>query len=433
MHVLLFLRGKQRINGIGWLILSGLPVLPWFIFVTIPQAQNAIDNSLPFAIPTTWPIFLHLRDRYLGAIWALLAGLMLLGLWSAWQRRTQRGRGDAFLLALWLLLPFGVLFFGNLFAPLLTERKLLIIAPAIALMVGAGVTALTQPARGLVLVAIVLYGVTSVDYYRIKEPWDVISAPALALGQPGDLYLAQVEVGQYPMKYYWERNMPPGAAFATFPFLGDPTMAPTTDHPTFYQGYLQGDLLPYNQAQKTGDVATAWVVFWSRDDTVLGVLADNGYQRTMTTTTDHIGNAIHLYRYDVLPPVPRVTFANGLILQAVEADADALRIDLWWGVDVDAQSNIDADYTTSAGLLDAGGRLVAQWDSPPPRPTSALMPGEVVYDGKSLTLADGIEALPPGDYTIIVKVYRWSPQGITDIPTHTGEDYYTAGTLTLRP
>jgi hypothetical protein len=429
LHVILFLRGSSRVRGVGWLILSGLPLLPWFLLVTIPQAQNAIDNSLPFAIPTNWETFLHLRDRYFGAIWALSVGVMLLGLWTLSKDRTRRAWGDTFLLAMWLLLPFCVLFFGNLFAALLTERKLLIIVPAIALMMGIGINLLSQPARGLVIIAIVLYGVTSVDYYRVKEPWDVISAPALALGQSGDLYLAQVEVGQYPMRYYWERHMPEGAVFATFPFLGDATLAPTTDHPTFYQGYLQGDLIPYNQAQKTGDVATAWVVFWSGDATVLSVLEANGYQRTFTQTTDHIGNEIALYRYDFLPEEAQVTFTNGLVLQAVETDIDALRIDLWWTT----EHGIDGDYTTSAGLLDANGRLVAQWDSSPSYTTSSLTPEDVVYDGKSLVLADGIDTLPSGDYTVIIKVYLWTPDGIIDIPTSNGEDYFSSGTLTLRP
>jgi hypothetical protein len=414
IHALLFLRERQRVNAVCWLALSGLPVLPWFVFVTIPQAKNAIDNSLPFSIPTNWETFLHLRDRYLGAIWALLGGLAVLGLWEALKDRSRKNRGVVFLLVMWVLVPFCVLFFGNLFAALLTERKLLIIAPAIALIVGIGLTTLTQPARGLVVLSILLYGVTTVDYYRVKESWEIIAQPALDLGNSGDLYLAQVEVGQYPMRYYWERQMPEGALFATFPYLGDLTLAPTADHPTFYEGHMQVDLLPYNQANKIGDVATAWVVFWSKDDTVLNILERNGYQRTMTITTYHLDNAIDLYRYDLLPEDKLVTYKNGMILKALEFDNEDLRIDLWW-------ENIQPNFTTSAGLLNRDGVLVAQWDSQPADS----------YDQKSLVLAEGIQQLPPDDYTMIVKIYQWSPDGITDILTETGDPFYQAGVVRL--
>lgn len=414
IHALLFLRERQRVNAVGWLMLSGVPVAPWFIFVTIPQAKNAIDNSLPFSIPTNWETFLHLRDRYLGAIWALLGGLAILGIWETLKSRSRQSKSLIFILGMWVLLPFCVLFFGNLFAALLTERKLLIIAPALAIIIGIGLTYLSQPARTLVMLSILIYGVTTVDYYRVKESWEMIAQPALELGGRGDLYLAEAGVGQYPLKYYWERNLPDGALFATFPFLGDLTLAPTADHPTFYEGHMQVDLLPYNQAEKVGDVATAWVVFWSKDDAVLNILARNGYQRTLTISYDHLGNTIDLYRYDLLPDEALITFENGMVLRAVEHDADDLRIDLWW-------DNIQPDYTTSAGLLDASGLLVAQWDSQPN-----------AYDQKSLVLAEGIETLPTGDYQMIVKIYQWSPAGITDILTETGEPFYQAGTLTVR-
>ncbi|TVR20622.1 MAG: hypothetical protein EA396_10170 [Anaerolineaceae bacterium] len=429
LHALLFLRDGRRRGAVLWLALSGVPLLPWLVLVTIPQAQNAIDNSLPFAIPTNWEIFRHLGARYLGEIWSLLGVLMLWGGWSLVVRRTRRGAGDASLLALWVLLPFGVLFFGNLFAPLLTERKLLIIAPAIALLIAVGLTALSPSARRLLVAAILLYSLTTVDYYRLKEPWDAIAAPALELGRAGDLYLAQVEVGQYPMKYYWERNLPEGAVFATFPFLGDPTLAPTTDHPTFYQGYLRQTLLDHNRERTAGTVRTAWVVFWSRDDAVLDVLASEGYRRTMTITTDHIGNAIDLYRYDYLTAPALVSYENGLILRALEIDADAMRIDLWW----EAEATPQADYTTSAALLDADGRLVAQWDSPPPRPTSAISAGDLVYDPKRLQISDEtLDALPAGDYRVVVAVYLWTPDGIREIATEDGDIRFAAGVLTIR-
>lgn len=424
LHVLLFLRGRTRVDGVLALMLGGLPMLPWFLLVTIPQAQNAIDNSLPFAIESSWDTFLYLRDIYLGAVWALVVGLALLGLWAFW-RGGQRGA--AFMIALWLIVPFCVLFFGNFFAALLTERKLLIVTPAIALMVGAGLARMDITGRLLVAGALLVYGVATVDYYRVKEPWDAVAQPALTLGDSGDLYLAEVAVGQYPMKYYWQRGMPDGAAFATFPFLGDATMAPTTDKPTFYT-YVTNDLFSYNQANRQGDIATAWAVYWSKDDTLLGTLDAGGYERTATwrTVVNAGQDVVELYRYDLMPAETAALYVNGMSLHAVEIDADDFRVDLWWSVD----AGVNGDYTTSAALLDASGQLVAQWDSSPPVPTSAMQPGQVVYDGKSLVLRDDLDELSSGDYTVIVKVYRLTPEGtIEDVLLDNGDLFYTAGTI----
>ena len=407
MHVLLFLRGRKRIEGVAWLAVSSLPLLPWFLFVTIPQAKNAIDNSLPFAIPSNWETFLALRDSYLGAMWSLMLILAIVGIGGL---LTQvKNWGKAFLIVMWFALPFGVLFFGNFYAALLTERKLLIVAPAIALMVAYGLARLNNPARVLLALALTLYGVSSVDYYRVKEPWDIIAQPALDLGQPGDLYLPQVEVGQYPMKYYWQRNMPEGAFFSSFPFLGDPTMNEITDHPTYYDLYLQNVLLPYNQDNRTGDVATAWVVFWSKDDTLLQRLEAANYHRTMDIVTDHLGNAIHLYRYDFMPDSARGSYQNGMILRAAEIDINHLRVDLWWSAPQ------EMEYTTSVVILDANGQPIAQKDSP------VHVTQNVVYDGKQLDL---LTDAPNFDgYQVIVKVYQWTPEAIIDVQTSDDEPW----------
>lgn len=420
-HALIFLRGRLRLNALAALALAGLPVLPWFLAVTIPQAQNAIDNSLPFAIESSWQTFIYLRDIYLGAVWALMAGLMLLG---AWALRERPGR--AFLLIAWVLLPFGVLFFGNYAAALLTERKLLIVTPALALLAGLGLARLDRASGLLLAVVLLVYGVSTVDYWRDKEPWAAVAGPALDLGGPADLYLADVAVGQYPMKYYWQRSLPDGAVFATFPFLGDATMAPTTDRPTFY-AFLRGDLFPYNQRERVGDVATAWVAFWnSQDDDLPQALEDAGYTRTMTreTTINNMGDVVQLWRYDHLPTEPRAVYSSGLTLLAAEIDADSRRVHTWW------LGPTQDDFTISVGLLDESGVLVAQWDGPPPVPTSQL--SAPVYDGRVLQPVEGQQTIPQGTHQVIVKVYRWTPEtGLVDIPLVDGSPWAFVGTLSI--
>jgi mannosyltransferase len=434
LHVLLFLRGRMRINGVGILALSGLPVLPWFIFVTIPQTQNALDNSLPFAIDSNWDTLLHLRGNFLGAQWALMIVLAIAGLFAMTGRfaesplQKRHKYGAFFIVFMWFAVPFSVLFFGNYFAELLTERKLLIVVPAISLMIGFGLSRMDNLARIFLVAVLLIYGVSTVDYWREKEPWDEIAAESLIYTQPSDLAIAEVQVGQYPMKYYWQRQLPDGANFTTYPYLIDLTMAPTLDWYTYYDAHLP-QLFVENQRKRSGDVATVWLVFWGGDEIIFERLAENGYARTMTVVTDHIGNEINLYRYDHLPTAPAASYQNGMNLRAVEIDAETLRVDLWWSTDEQLAEN----YTTAVMLLDERGLPVAQMDSQPyfeQRPTSSWQPGEVVFDPKTLQLNEGTSELASGEYTVIVKVYLWSPDiGITDIPTTDGDMWMVVGTI----
>ncbi len=428
LHAVLFLQGRQRWEAIGGLTFTGLLFVPWFLGVAIPQAQHAIDNSLPYAIPSDWETFLQLRNSYLGAQWALMLVLAIVGVYAIMMQRSRRSLGMGFLVVMWFMLPFSVLFFGNLYARLLTERKLLIVVPGIALMVGFGQAYFGNLARLLLVGAVVMYAMSAVDYYRIKEPWDQISGEIIPYIQATDLVMVEAGTGQYPIKYYWSRTLPEDVYLSTFPFLGDFTMAPTTDWFTYYDGLLP-EVLDTTHALRLGDVATAWLVFWSQDRAVIERLEDGDYKRTLTITYDHFGNNIDIYRYDRLPRQPVGLFENGLLLWSAEIDADDLRVDLWWQTADDTP--LAGDYTTSVLLLDANGVVVGQKDSLPnfnQHQTSQLQAGEVIYDPKYIELI-GFDVLPPGTYTVIVQVYEWSPEGITNFSTLDSDPNIMLGTI----
>jgi len=444
LHTLLFLRGRKRLNAIGALAVSGLLLAPWLVLVTLPQAKRAIANDIPFSIPSNWDSLLHLRQEFFGSMWALMLVLTVIGMVeirrkdakdakirkeNSFSWRSWRFGGSNFLIIFWLIVPFVVLFLGNLYAPLLTERKLAIITPAIALLVAFGLANLRRPAAQLVLAAIVIYSVSYVDSYRLKEPWNQVAADAARYAESGDLALIEMGNGQYPMKYYWEHEMPDGVTLSTFPVLGDPTMAPTTDWYTYYDGLLP-QLIQQTESQHAGDVTTVWLAFWSKENASIDRLTQAGFVRTMTTTHDHLGNALDLYRYDLLPRTPSAAYDSGMILRAVEIDSDALRVDLWWSAD----APLTMDYVTSALLLDANGALVGQLDSIPfltQRSTLGWQAGEVIYDPKQLVLANGMIALPPGTYTVVVQVYSFTDAGqIQKSLTVDGADWYVAGTVT---
>ncbi|MCU0482513.1 MAG: glycosyltransferase family 39 protein, partial [Anaerolineae bacterium] len=168
LHALLFLRGKTRLWAFLWLILAGVLLLPWMIGVTLPQAQNALEKGLPFAIPTNWETILDLRHRFLGDMWVLVVGLILLGGWGLFSRRKW---GVGVLVVTWVIVPVAVLLAGNLVAPLLTDRKLLLITPALCLLMGIGAYQLKSNGRWLVIMATLIYSLVTVDFYHDREPW----------------------------------------------------------------------------------------------------------------------------------------------------------------------------------------------------------------------------------------------------------------------
>jgi hypothetical protein len=80
------------------------------------------------------------------------------------------------------------------------------------------------------------------------------------------------------------------------------------------------------------------------------------------------------------------------------APGAALPITLAWR----AGSVPDRAYTVLLHLVDGEGRLLAQADGPPERPTTSWRAGEVIVDERVLALpAD----LPPGDYRLLAGLY----------------------------
>jgi hypothetical protein len=79
---------------------------------------------------------------------------------------------------------------------------------------------------------------------------------------------------------------------------------------------------------------------------------------------------------------------------------ETLGVTLHWQV----RGDIKGDYVVSTQLLDAGGKLVAQHDSPPREgayPTTAWRDGDAIPDTHHLTLPEG----PAGVYDLVVVVY----------------------------
>jgi hypothetical protein len=283
--------------------------------------------------------------------------------------------------------------------PILTPRKLALIAPAIALIVAWGLGNLRRPARGLLVGVLLVYGVATVDFYQLKEPWDQVAANATRYALPG-----------YPLGYYLDHS-------AAFDRTGSTSARNLPrwreDSPNSYDAEL-GELLATHD--------TVWLAHWSPETRIFDLLVTSGLTRTAILTTDHLGNDLNVYRYDRLPEEAITTYTSGMGLLAAEFQTG--RLDLWWS----AGETPLQDFSVSAFVLNAEGGLATQHDSFPfenMRPTSSWQVGEVVFDPHPLN----ISALPPGQYQVGVKVYTYYDGAV--FPTVEGDEYAIVGEFAI--
>lgn len=413
LHALIFLRGRVRIAAVSLLALSGALFLPWFLSVTLDQIATPPPHEMFNSQPSNMATLLELRDKFLTGQWAVVGALAGLGVvtlaYSERIRLNWKPLRESVLVLMWALLPVIITFVANAWLPILTPRKLALIAPAIALLVAWGLGNLRQPARGLLVGALLVYGVATVDFYQLKEPWDRVAENTTRYALPGDAALMEVGLGGYPLGYYLDHSTAFNRTEAT-PARNLPRWR--EDAPSSYDAEL-------NQLLTTHD--TVWLAHWSPETRIFDLLGAAGLVRTATMTTDHLGNDLNVYRYDRLPDEPITVYASGMTLLAAEFQAG--RLDLWWSAD----EALTQDYSVSAFVLNESGVLVTQHDTFPfenQRPTSSWQPGEVVYDPHPLNLD-----LPTGNYQLGVKVYTYFDGAIYS--TAEGEEYAVVGEFTV--
>jgi hypothetical protein len=460
LYALLFLRGSTRRRAILALVVIGLAFVPWLLLVVGGQTSNV---GTGFNVPSTLESLWNWRARWFTGQWALMVVLALLGLVTVVDHDTQdetesfsnpspqipplrlyqrigegkrtpvsrggvwdrfRGWGwrpldSSFLMLLWLVVPVTGAYILNTRTPILMDYRLTQITPAVALLIAFGLGNLRPPALRLVLAAILIYGVTTDDAVVKRPPWRKVGQDAARYALPGDLALAHITPsGDWQVMYYYERFMPDGVERRSLRQwqLEDPETYPTG---------LPALLDLYDQV---------WFMHWSKDRSGFDALAATGHVQTAVITEDWLGNDLNVYRFDRIPPEDQAiaTFENGMVLRDVAIIDDLLRVDLWWS----AAQTLDASYTISVRLLDQSGQLVAQSDGVPfdgERPTTGWSPGEVVYDSHRLTLVDALAQLPPGHYDVAVQIYRWSPEGITDIAVADGSASVVVGAIDEQP
>jgi hypothetical protein len=404
-YALIFMRGGARKVALGVLGIIGVVFVPWLLVIASGQTENV---GTGFNVPSTLESLWNWRVEWFTQQWALMIGLLLLGVVALISRR-----GLVFLLLGWIIVPVAGAYVLNEVTPILMDYRLTQITPAIALLTAFGLGYLRQPSRMFLLLVIVAYAVTIYDTPRPRPPWREVGMNAARYAEPGDLALAHVEPsGDWQVMYYYERFMPEVERRSIRQWK--------REQPETYAAGLPALLAAHD---------SVWYMHWSSDRGVFDVLRQTGHVQTAVLTEDWLGNDLNVYRFDVPPDEPVAAFESGLVLRDAAIIADELRLDLWWST----PGPLDRNYTISAILLDEDGGLVAQDDAAPfmnQRPTTSFAPGELVYDPHVLRPVDGVEAIPPGTYTVGVKTYYFEGGGIVDVPATTNEEVVVIGTVT---
>lgn len=406
LYALLFLRGRKRLQSVGLLATAAAVFGVWLIAVVVPYQTVKAASDATMDASTLQTLILY-AQQYLTEQWSLMLGLFLLGLVYVHEQRIRlRPFQASALLLLWIVVPVLLTFIGNLRFSILTTYRVSQIMIPLALVWALGLTAFRLPVRAFLIAVITLYGVVNVDFGRIVFPWDDYARITSQFAVPGDLVVMDFNGVDFSMEYYLDQQLPTGVEVVSL-----------RNYTVWEPERLYNDLIPTLQQPST---RTVWLPRWNDSATALDLLDQNGFIQTMRREFSYQGITVETYRYDKLPPESAAVYENGMILR--HAKLNATHVDLWWSIDAPTER----DFTVSAFILDSNGQLVAQQDSPPQPATSAWQPGEVIYDPKPLPALDNLAA---GTYQVGVKVYRWRPEGIRDIPLEDDTAYAVIGEI----
>lgn len=418
LHALVFLRGRQLIGVLVTLVTSAVAVLPWLLLVGPDQIDNGAGADRADA--NTLDTLRVYRDNWLGQQWPLMLGLLGLGTLILDYSESLRIRFKLHwvnvLLLLWIFVPLAFTVIANIWIPVLAAHRVSQITPAVCLLIAFGLGNLRHPARGFLVAVIAVSALTSVDFYRIKGPWETYTRTVTPFIQPDDLVLMEIGGGDTMLEYYFDRDLPESTRLVSLKRWREGTPD------DFYAG-----ILPLLEQYET-----VWLLHWSPETAIFEWLQRTGYVETMHRVTQHIQDSrLNSYRFDRLSGED-IGQLGALTLKHAAFDLNALRIDLIWSAD----TRIEEPLVISAYILDAQGRIAAQHDSQPmlnERPTTSWKPGDVVYDPKLLQTPDG-QPLSLGTYEIGVVVYRFLPDGTTErLLSPDGTDHIALGTITFSP
>jgi mannosyltransferase len=446
LHALITLRDRRRWRH--FLALNALIALafaPWLPVVIHQFVNTPVDSEVLniHGMPLNHHTLKYLADESLGKPMALFGLLMLAGLIAPFFKRLpgalDRVRRDrrisaALLAGLWFAVPLTITLALHSRYPLLTDRNISVIMPAIALLVGFSFPVFERYGAAFLVILVLVNNLTVTSSYFVKPPWREMAADVAPYTLSGEPVLLDVEGEHAAAWYHFSLDLPVDMQ-QILDLL--PAQAEGIDRAVSLYDLrkrYRGDFVPRLQSM-IADAPGLWLAYWGdvvKKHDIFDVLDSAGFVRTATLPYNHHGYPIYAYRYDRVSALQDVLarYDDSITLRrAVWPDTissgDDLNVLLWWSAD----STPQLDYSVSVFLLDTSGVLRAQHDGYPAdgaAPTSAWTPGEFVFDAHTLT-----GHLAPGTYTVAIKLYTWWDNTI--LPTADGADYYVAGTITVEP
>lgn len=449
-HAVLTLDDRRRWRHfLAQNVLIGVAFLPWTWIVVYQFVNTPVDSEVLniHGMPFNRATLSYLASETLGRPLALYGLLALTG-WlgplvrtpGIMSRQPRRDRLVGVLLpVLWFSVPVIITWALHSRYPLLTDRNISVIMPAVALLVGLGLTAFPRFSASWIVALVVIINLTTTSAFYRKPPWREMAAAMAARYPGGEPVLLDVE-GAHAALWYHTLLVLPGADLdATLNRLPGEADEPIVSLYDYRKRYRE-DFIPQLQRRLDG-VPGLWLAYWgdpAKKHDVFDLLEAEGFTRTATLQFQHLGNPIFAYRYDRQSALDDVIAAFAAadddpafrVHRAAWPDSaspgDTLNVLLWWSAaDVPRE-----DLTVSVFLLGPEGVLRAQHDGYPAggqRPTSTWQPGEIIFDAHAIALPGD---LPPGTYHVGVKLYRWWDGSI--VPAAGDGEYVTLGTVDIR-
>lgn len=423
-HGLLTLRDRGRLKHFFALnALVAVAFLPW-VFVAIHQFINTpVDGAVLtiHGMPFNRATLEYLASESLGDPLALY-GLLLLTGWLAPlaarppgpMRDTARDRrlSGALLAVLWFGLPIIITAALHNRYPLLTDRNISVIMPAIALLVGHGMTAFEKFGRTWVIALVVVNGLLVTSSFYVKPPWRQMATDIAARHVDEEPVLVEVGGAHAALWYHLIQAIPGLSEDEIVALLPAEEPEPVVVSLYDYRKRYKELYMPAVKAilDRTPGL---WVAYWGSEtanNDTLDLIEAEGFVRTGRLAYAHHDSPIFAFRYDraAIRDEAIATYGDLIALHKLDLPArarpgDTVPVRLWWS----ASAPPGVDYSVSVFLLDSSGALRAQHDSFPANgaaPTGGWAPGALVFDGHSLTLPEG---LPPGEYAVGVKLYTY--------------------------
>lgn len=343
-------------------------------------SQTFVAFSLGFPAPA------DLFAALVPALIALLGGLT----WLAMSRRP--------FVAIYLFLPVLLAWLTGPFLLFFHPRYLMEILPAFLIAVAAGAVWFGQKNRhaltSLVLTWLIFTSALSLaQLYTspayVKSGYRDMMSDLHARSRPGDVvFLLNPEQG------------------ALFDYYGDKSLPSLTFPPPAGSSNKQALAKVAREDKRIWLVQFGDAANWDPGGDLQSWLNGHAFRASHVSLID---TALDLYVIGQVEPSPiaPVDFGGlirlsgyGLSAETL-APGDTLQIALSW----QSEAPIDRDYTVFTHLIDAQGKVVAQFDGPPlggAHPTSAWKPGETNVDRFGILLDP---STPPGTYQLEVGWY----------------------------